>query len=100
MSNYSTVAESNHFIVLDKYIKDSQAIHSYQTEADLERELIQDLTNQGYDFLSNIKNAKAMLNNVREQLQLLNNVQFLESEWSRFVETYLDKSSDSIEMDP
>lgn len=96
MSNYSTVAESNHFIVLDKYIKDSQAIHSYQTEADLERELIQDLTNQGYDFLSNIKNAKAMLNNVREQLQLLNNVQFLESEWSRFVETYLDKSSDSI----
>lgn len=96
MSNYSTVAESNHFIVLDKYIKDAQAIHSYQTEADLERELIQDLTNQGYDFLSNIKNAKAMLNNVREQLQLLNNVQFLESEWSRFVETYLDKSSDSI----
>lgn len=96
MSNYSTVAESNHFIVLDKYVKESQAIDSYQTEADLERELIQDLTNQGYDFLSNIKNAQAMLNNVREQLQLLNNVHFLESEWSRFVETYLDKSSDSI----
>ncbi|ASO72229.1 DEAD/DEAH box helicase [Acinetobacter baumannii] len=68
----------------------------YQTEADLERELIQDLTNQGYDFLSNINNAQAMLNNVREQLQLLNNVHFLESEWTRFVETYLDKSSDSI----
>lgn len=96
MSNYSTVAESNHFIVLDKYVKESQAIDSYQTEADLEHELIQDLTNQGYDFLSNIKNAQAMLNNVREQLQLLNNVHFLESEWSRFVETYLDKSSDSI----
>ncbi|ENW86917.1 type I restriction enzyme EcoR124II R protein [Acinetobacter pseudolwoffii] len=91
-----TIVESNNFIVLDKYIKESQAIDSYQTEADLERELIQDLTNQGYDFLPNITNAQAMLNNVREQLQLLNNVQFLESEWSRFVETYLDKSSDSI----
>ncbi|ENW55860.1 MULTISPECIES: type I restriction endonuclease subunit R [Acinetobacter calcoaceticus/baumannii complex] len=91
-----TIVESNNFIVLDKYIKETQAVDSYQTEADLERELIQDLTNQGYDFLSNINNAQAMLNNVREQLQLLNNVHFLESEWTRFVETYLDKSSDSI----
>ncbi|WP_391486126.1 type I restriction endonuclease subunit R, EcoR124 family [Acinetobacter pittii] len=91
-----TIVESNNFIVLDKYIKETQAVDSYQAEADLERELIQDLTNQGYDFLSNINNAQAMLNNVREQLQLLNNVHFLESEWTRFVETYLDKSSDSI----
>ena len=45
-----TIVESNNFIVLDKYIKESQAIDSYQTEADLEREFIQDLTNQGYDF--------------------------------------------------
>lgn len=96
MKEVKTIAESNNFIILDKYIKETQAIDSYQTEADLERELIQDLTNQGYDFLSNINNAQAMLNNVREQLQLLNNVQFLESEWARFVETYLDKSSDSI----
>lgn len=96
MKEVKTIAESNNFIILDKYIKETQAVDSYQTEADLERELIQDLTNQGYDFLSNINNVQAMLNNVREQLQLLNNVHFLESEWSRFVETYLDKSSDSI----
>lgn len=96
MKEVKTIAESNNFIILDKYIKKTQAIDSYQTEADLERELIQDLVNQGYDFLSNINNAQAMLNNVREQLQLLNNVQFLESEWARFIETYLDKSSDSM----
>lgn len=96
MKEVKTIAESNNFIILDKYIKETQAIDSYQTEADLERELIQDLTNQGYDFLSNINNAQAMLNNVREQLQLLNNLHFSESEWTRFVETYLDKSSDSI----
>lgn len=95
MNNYLTVAESNHFIILDKYINESQALDTYQTEADLERELIQDLTNQGYDFLPSLNNAQAMMNNVREQLQLLNNVQFLDGEWSRFIETYLDKSSDS-----
>ena len=37
-----------------------------------------------------------MLANVRVQLQSLNNVQFSEGEWRRFVETYLDKPSDGI----
>ena len=37
-----------------------------------------------------------MLANVRVQLQALNNVQFTEGEWLRFVETYLDKPSDNI----
>jgi type I restriction enzyme, R subunit len=37
-----------------------------------------------------------MLANVCEQLQTLNNVQFTEGEWRRFVETFLDKPSDSI----
>lgn len=97
MTNYTkTIVESNNFIVLDQYIKESQAIDSYQTEADLERELIQDLVSQGYDFQSALNNPCAMLNNVRVQLQGLNNVQFSDNEWPRFVETYLDKPSDSI----
>jgi type I restriction enzyme, R subunit len=33
---------------------------------------------------------------VREQLQTLNNVQFSDGEWLRFVETWLDKPSDGI----
>ncbi len=33
---------------------------------------------------------------MRAQLQALNNVQFSDGEWARFVETYLDKPSDSI----
>ncbi|MBJ9954876.1 MULTISPECIES: type I restriction endonuclease subunit R [unclassified Acinetobacter] len=91
-----TIAESNSFIVLDKYSKGRQIADGYQSESDLEHELIQDLVNQGYEFLPTLNNAQAMLNNVREQLQVLNNLKFLDSEWSRFVETYLDKSSDSI----
>jgi type I restriction enzyme, R subunit len=90
------IAESNRFIVLDKYTKEWEATGGYQSEADLERELIQDLVNQGYDFLSNLNSAKAMLANVRIQLQTLNNVQFSNGEWLRFLETYLDKPSDSI----
>jgi type I restriction enzyme, R subunit len=96
MIDYKTIAESNNFIVLEKYTKEWQVAESYQSEGDLEREFIQDLKNQGYEFLPALNNPEAMLANVREQLQSLNNVQFLDGEWLRFVEMYLDKPSDNL----
>lgn len=96
VDNTKPIAESNNFIILDKYSKEWQIADSYQSEGDLESELIQDLMNQGYEFLPALNNAQAMLVNVRLQLEVLNNVQFSDVEWSRFVETYLDKPSDSI----
>ncbi|MBS9319187.1 HsdR family type I site-specific deoxyribonuclease [Escherichia coli] len=90
-----TIAETSNFIVLDKYIKAEQTGDSYQSESDLERELIQDLQNQGYEFIS-VKSQSAMLANVREQLQSLNGVVFNDSEWRRFTEQYLDNPGDSI----
>lgn len=90
------IAESNNFIILDKYNPDWKITESYQSEGDLERELIQDLVNQGYEYLPNLNNTKAMLANVREQLQTLNKVEFLEAEWRRFVETWMDKPSDGV----
>lgn len=63
MTDYNTIAESNNFIVLDKYIKAEQTSDSYQSESDLERELIQDLRNQGYEFIP-VKSQSAMLANV------------------------------------
>ncbi|AHF78787.1 DEAD/DEAH box helicase [Sodalis praecaptivus] len=90
------IAESNNFIILDKYNPDWKITESYQSEGDLERELIQDLVNQGYEYLPTLNNTKAMLANVREQLQTLNNVEFLEAEWRRFVETWMDKPSDGV----
>ena len=89
------IAESNSFIVLDKYTK-CPAGEFYQSEDALERELIRDLQNQGYEYLPNLNTPAQMLANVREQLQALNGVQFLEGEWQRFVEEYLDKPSENI----
>lgn len=90
-----TIAETSNFIVLDKYIKAEPTGDSYQSESDLERELIQDLQNQGYEFIA-IKSQPAMLANVREQLQSLNGVMFNDSEWRRFSEQYLDNPGDGI----
>ncbi|MDX2254475.1 MAG: type I restriction endonuclease subunit R [Pseudanabaenaceae cyanobacterium bins.39] len=96
MTDYKAIAESNNFIILEQYSKQSRVKESYQSEYDLEGEFIQDLVNQGYQYLPNITNPQSMLANVREQLQTLNNVQFSEGEWQRFVETFLDTPSDSI----
>ena len=96
MTDYKTIAESKQFIILDKYIKeDRQAAQGYQSEYDLECEFIDDLKKQGYEYLLDLNSFEKMLANVREQLQALNGVQFLDSEWQRFVETFLDKPSDN-----
>lgn len=96
MNDYKAIAESKTFIVLDQYTREWKVAESYQSESDLERELIQDLVNQGYEFASSIKTSADLVANVRVQLQALNNVQFGDVEWQRFVESWLDKPSDGI----
>lgn len=94
-----TIAESNNFIVLDNYTKYSE-LHevpiSYQSESALEQEFIQDLVNQGYENPTHLVTLQAMLANVRIQLQALNDLEFTDGEWARFVEEYLDKPGDGI----
>ena len=96
MSDYKTIAESKNFIVLDRYAPEWKVAEGYQSEGDLEREFIQDLQNQGYEYLPGLTTPQALLANVRVQLQALNNVHFAEGEWVRLVETWLDKPSDGI----
>jgi type I restriction enzyme R subunit len=82
MSDYKTIIDSNNFIVLDKYTKDWAVAEGYQTEGDLERELIDDLINQGYEYLSELKNSDAMLSNIRVQIQTLKAVVFSDGDGS------------------
>ena len=99
MTEYSTIAELQNFIVLDSYTKNfliNEPPAGYQSEAALEHELIKDLQGQGYEYLPNLVTPEALLANVRKQLQTLNNVAFTDAEWKRFLDEYLYKPSDSI----
>ena len=97
MTQYKTIAESNNFIVLDQYKKLVEEPNAgYQTEGSLEREFIRDLQAQGYEYLQELNSHDALVNNLRTQLQRLNNVVFSDMEWRRFLEEYLDKPSDSL----
>ena len=95
-SKTTPIAETPNFIVLDKYTKEWDAADRYQSEDDLERELVQDLVDQGYEFMPALTTQEAMLANVRMQLEELNNVKFSNEEWKRFAETFLDKPSDNL----
>ena len=90
------IAETNNFIVLDRYDTIDQTGATYQTEADLENELIKDLSSQGYEYLPKVTSHEALLVNLREQLEKLNSIQFSDSEWQRFLTEYLDRPSDTI----
>ena len=96
---YTTIAETQNFIVLDDYTKlskVSEAPTTYQSEHALERELIDDLVAQGYEYLPQLTTPEALLANARTQLQSLNQVTFTDEEWKRFCEEYLDRASDSL----
>jgi type I restriction enzyme R subunit len=96
MTEYKPIAESNNFIILERYTPEWTVAESYQSENDLERELINDLQNQGYEYRPDLNSQQTLLGNVRKQLQTLNNVTFSQGEWLRFEETYLDKPSETI----
>ena len=91
----TAIVESDNFIILEKYTKLEQP-SQYQTEANLEKELIADLCQQGYEYLTDLTTPKALLANLKTQMEVLNNVVFTDAEWLRFLDEYLNKSSDSL----
>ena len=96
MTQYNPIVETQNFIVLDKYEKIPQSNTNYQSEAALERELVEDLKRQGYEYLPQLTTPEALLANVRTQLQNFNGIIFSDNEWQRFREEYLDAPSDNL----
>ncbi len=96
MEELKPISQGKNFIVLDKYTKIEQTDSSYQSEADLERELITDLQNQGYEYAKNINTHDKLLSNIKTQLEKLNNITFSKDEWGRFCEEYLNKPNHTM----
>jgi len=91
----STIAEMNNGIILAKYKKPYRARDSFQTEADLEREMVADLINLGYEYL-NASSVGDLYDNLRVQIEKLNRVRFTDSEWKRFLIEYVDSPNDGM----
>lgn len=86
MSNYNIVMSTNEATVVAEYEKSSVRSDAYQSEAQLENAFIKLLQEQGYEYMRNVTSSVALIDNLRKQLEKLNNYTFTDSEWKRFFE--------------
>ena len=92
----STIAEMTGGIILAKFDKNNRVGGgSYQSEAELERELIANLVAQGYER-ADFKTSDELYKNLKVQIERLNNITFSDSEWERFLIEYLDAPNDGM----
>lgn len=91
------IAEMTNGIILEEFIKTERYNQdAYQTEAELEQQLIEDLLQgQQYERFEG-KTPEDLLENLRHQIQALNGLVFSPVEWQRFLDEYLDKASDGM----
>ena len=83
MSHFNIVVETNEATVVTEYKPVVSKSTSYQSEAELEKEFIKLLQEQGYEYL-NITKEEDLIKNLRKQLELLNDITFSDNEWHSF----------------
>lgn len=93
--DYNMLISTLESTVVTEYVKEDIPVYSYQSEADLEREFIKNLQNQGYEYLS-IHNEKELIVNLKDKLEKLNNIIFSENEWERFFKEKIANKNESI----
>lgn len=92
----STIAEMTGGIILANFEKDLQVRETaYQSEAELERQMIENLVSQGYKRLI-VKSNDELYENLKKQIEKLNGVSFTNEEWARFLHEYLDVPNDGM----
>ena len=93
--DYNMLISTLESTVVTEYVKEDMPVYTYQSEADLEREFIKNLQNQGYEYLI-IHNEKELIVNLKDKLEKLNNVIFSENEWERFFKEKIANKNESI----
>ena len=90
------ISQNTQSTVVAEYVREERERETgYQSESDLENELIAQLQRQGYEYLT-IHNEAELIANLRKQLEKLNDITFTDSEWQRFFKTEIAKESNGI----
>ena len=95
-NKYNLVAENPQSTVVGQYTPDAKRASHYQSEADLEKAFIEQLTSQAYEYLP-ITSETDLVSNLRLQLEKLNGFTFTDTEWERFFASELANPNQSIE---
>jgi len=96
MSIYNIVASTDEATVVAEYAAEYNVRpEKYQSEAELERDFIRQLTSQGYEYIS-VHNEAALIANLRKQLESLNDFTFTDSEWEKFFAECIANANEGI----
>lgn len=95
MSTLNMVASMNESTVVAEYIPQKRRSNNYQSEAELEKEFISMLCEQGYEYLK-IHNEADLISNLRSKIEQLNSYNFTDSEWERFFHKYIANANEEV----
>ena len=95
MPYFNIVAETNENTVVTEYVPVKRRSDSYQSEAELEKEFIRLLCEQGYEYLQ-IHKEKDLIANLRNRLEELNGYQFTDNEWDHFFSSAIANPNEHI----
>lgn len=93
--SYSLILEGPTSTVCAQVPEVARATASYQTEAQLEDELIAQLLDQGYERVSPTSEAE-LVANLRRQIELLNGFAFADEDWERFFREVVANKAEGI----
>lgn len=96
MTHYKLLAENNESTVVAEYQSEYKRESAYQSEDQLEKAFIRLLENQAYTYLP-IKNQVELVDNLRLQLEMLNNYKFTDKEWKHLFEGVLANPNSGIQ---
>lgn len=95
MSQYNIIAESAEYTVVSEYEHAVSTSEVYQSEAELEKEFIRLLGEQGYEYLP-IHTEADLVSNLRTSLEKLNDYRFTDNEWEHFFNECIANKNDDI----
>ena len=95
MSQYNIIAESAEYTVVSEYEHAVSTSEAYQSEAELEKEFIRLLIEQGYEYLP-IHTEADLVSNLRTCLEKLNGYHFTDNEWEHFFNECIANKNDDI----
>lgn len=95
MSFYNIIAQTTESTVVTEYKSNATRSDAYQSEAELEKELIRLLQEQSYEYLPIHKEVDLIVN-LRKQLEQLNDYIFTDSEWDQFFNNCIAGKNDGI----
>lgn len=92
---YNMILTTNESTVVAEYEPQPRRSNAYQSEATLEQAFIKMLSEQGYEYI-NINNENDLIDNLRRQLELLNNYSFTDKEWDSFFKHKIANNNEGI----